>query len=1009
MNKESPPQSSNNRVVRGVKKAGKTIKVAGKVMFKALSAIWHIISGIVHGLYVLTGSVVGTIVGLSLIICTYGIAVVLLANLLVFVVNPTSGTAQDGVKAGANLSEYEKAVLMAAALDRDKIAKDYDSDGTYKDIFKDYKIYFDSSSIESYEYPAKDIDLFLLLDEIYNRPEINAENETFKVMPEFLYGSWGSESGYAQGKGNRLTNSEIYFRINSSGYADPLGVSPKEWAEGSVGGSTSVGCTYICAQENKEMPDEQRAILGGGNALFNTKDAQYITSDNFDRHSDATKVKSADDSYKYLNSIRLKGSSNYAYGQRRGFNTWLPDAFYNFAYVARIIYQGKDRSTHYTAGFYNTSNTVAFSEMCEDIGVTDEERSIMYGIYATNDRFTHESVSCAPNNEAATGEMKGVLCAFETILVHEGYLEEIADKYKDVDAASIDNYTIAKELFGNCTSNNITMTNDCYLRKILDAIDSKSLQNEYPDYILNACKKMPNLMSNPSAYTYASPSEGVVRMTYGIMDYVKGARAVDKGIKLVNFYYNYQDSSGDYRYRLYDVDFGEDSANGETVDTANQVLVATHKIMNAYYADYKSDKWKKDTSSADKSKKGYYSKTLNMTCTIDGKRITARRDTSGFVYGVLNLLGDCTGSGSLTTLAKGKTYSSKITGWKTGNIPKEGVKALKPGDIIVSDEYAGVYGGKKDGKYYCYRFRWTDDIIDSGKLKCEPTVMTDTKDYSVYLRRTECANRDSTDTVYTPGPSGGNGKGPFGINYFKSDGSVDEDAIIAMQHLFSDLVDISNIGKQSLQVPNFISYKGKTYKLNGGTYPNFWGSSYNYNVSIGLWGQCTWWSEGRGMLYWYEHYTSGSDWKKRAGQLGSYRAILQAGSTDYGYRIAHAYGGGNGWSSVKPITKGGKTIKTDSIVSSTAYSVTGHTWYIEAYDAKNKVCYQSHANVTSVCSRNGYLNAPTWSYTGTTVYVNTNGQGLGYNGIFKSTEAFGNYKPYNSAAVDYYAYMGEKL
>lgn len=269
---------------------------------------------------------------------------------------------------------------------------------------------------------------------------------------------------------------------------------------------------------------------------------------------------------------------------------------------------------------------------------------------------------------------------------------------------------------------------------------------------------------------------------------------------------------------------------------------------------------------------------------------------------------------------------------------------------------------------------------------------------------------DTTVQVYDTALNNASGAGPFGINYYNSDGTVDEDAIIAMQQLFYDLTSVDNIYKKSLKVPSSITYNKKKYDLNGGTYPNFWGSQYNYNVSISLWGQCTWWSEGRGMLYWYEHYTKGNNWEERGKQLAEYRGILThyEGNTDYGYRIAHAYGGGNVWSSVEPIVKGGKKIKSDSIASSNDYSYTGHTWYIEAYDSKNDVSYQSHANVKSVCSWDGYLICSSWSFTGSTKYVKNNGQGLGYNGIFKGSGAFGNHKPYQDPVVDYYAYMAER-
>lgn len=617
----------------------------------------------------------GLCIFLALLMCILGIVIIISKDELTFVNTlGTSGNYENLDVDGSNLSEYEKWVLMAQALDRDLILSDYLSGGSYEDLYNSATVM--SANARSTQTPAKDIDIFLMFDEIYKNKALNGESTQESILPvEYLYGTWQLESNRSQGTGNRLIDSEVLY--HGSSYYDPIGSRPSGWSvTNNYNGGSEIGCTYICKDEWEDLDDSKRGIFGGS-AMRLAGKSYYITADSFSYKSDNTSnlLKSNDEVYTYLDNFKIVNDPS----GKRGCITWLPDAIYTVLYETRANMNGLDRHTHSTSGAQAMANKVACDEINKTVQLTKEQYGILLGGHSLALRLTTEVSDLAYNNTEATDkEVAGLMESWWWIALREGFIEETAEEIASDRSISAkicnDARTICKYLIGEVNKSgsheSITYSKDSVYGKVYEAIQNNTLKNTYPDELIEKAKQYKDTLSDLkstqhlTAVLCSSYCQCAIRQIYGIGNYLKGHCIIHNYGKIIERYYNYEEN-GDHKYRLYDVNFGEET----TVSTAN-------------------------------------------------------------------------------------------------------------------------------------------------------------------------------------------GTGPFGLPYYNSDGSVNEEALLAAHNLFIEITDLSYKNSKTITVPDSITIQinndTKTFTLRGGEYPNFWGATYNNNTESG-WGQCTWWARGRAMLWLYEN------------------------------------------------------------------------------------------------------------------------------------------------------------
>lgn len=495
------------------------------------------------------------LVAVTILIAVYGVVTVIVADQLEFCLNP------DEMKKGdSSITEVEDDsqvyFAMAEALDRDKIAKFYAKNTAG---FQQWYAKHAVTTIPT-ERPAKMIDLYLLVNEIYSRPEINDESYLWPVNMANVLGSLKLESSPSVlgfGDGDRLFESEIDYYVNSSGYADPLGCPPGIWANNlEVLGYSNIGCTYICEDEYPKLDSSQRAIYGGGGNI-SAGNARYVTLDHLSRRESQLAMKTTDDAYKYLDTIRL----NNTVMPHRGFTTWIPDALYNFAYCDRISTEGRDRDTHnYSSSYYNSGNRAALKELQTQLGLSREQCGAIMSMLYCGDRHFHCSVDALPNYEdisSLQSDTASICSAVTTILYLEGYLDSIvADCRADL-SVFYNNYVITEKIYGPYDLSGTyprikSLDPNAAYMQCLKALNEGTTNFEYPTEWITAYKKMQNCYGDicDRLGTY----EGIIRIQYGMSAYVVGNVFLDNLEQVVYACYMYQDSNGDYPFRLYDVD-----------------------------------------------------------------------------------------------------------------------------------------------------------------------------------------------------------------------------------------------------------------------------------------------------------------------------------------------------------------------------------------------------------------------------------------------------------------------
>lgn len=778
--------------LKKIARAAKTFATITKIIVRAFLRLIKFVISVISLITGISGNIIAFITALVLGICVLGTSIVIITEDLTFVVDPSIyGQEGDKKGSGKHLTDYEKWILMANALDRDLMESDYDSMESMRQFFESYRVM--GVDKLSKEYPAKWVDIFLLIDEVYNRPEVNGASYSGKIASEFLWGSWQSESGFSQGTGTRLTNSYVrYEKDYTSNCCIPLGIQEEQYIQYyDLNGYYPLGSTYICKQEFPECPDEQRGVMGGSAALFDHKTACYYSEGNIMRRSNSNKVNSSDAAYQYLASQTLPNYGGVHNGDKRGYISWLPDVFYNFAMINRVAVEGYDRDTQNPTSSFNMANKLALDELASQIQMTPEEIGIMADIIYDNGRFSRENVELWPNNpEARQTDYVGTLACIELILLCEGYLDEMANAAVNNPKMVEHNYAIGNYFLGETPIRNktgFTYKEDSYYGKICQAIESGSLKRNYPDVVLTQALKLKNYSGYLSCLGLGD-SQKTVRLLYAVGNYCKGKLAMASVGKLITAYYNYQDESGDYRYRLYEVDLGD------------------------------------------------------------------------------------------------------------------------------------------------------SDI----------------------------------------GASYGTGNGPFGLPYYNDDGTVNELAVIAANNIFFENVTVANKEKDTITIPDTytVNVKGNsaTFQLNGGEYPNFWGRKYNGNVGSGGWGQCTWWSKGRAMLYLYENVSKDQAVWGICNPYGS--PCKYAYISGNGNQIAFNINNTTGWGILSGTVN---AAMRNTVASSKGFN---HTWYIEAVDEINGRYYMSHGNFSTHYYNGFYPNGCLSEYVGVNTPYQQATSGKGYVGIY---------------------------
>lgn len=539
------------KVKRAYRITTKGCKLVINLFKLALKTVWNSCKLVV----LIFSNLAVSLVVIAILISVYGVVTVIVANQLEFCLNPEEMQVSSSTVTEVE-DESQVYLAMAEALDRDKIAEFYSKNtASFQQWYEDYAI-----TTLTTERPAKMIDLYLLVNEIYSRPEINNETYTFPVNMANVLGSLKLESSpsvLGLGKGERLFESEIEYYVNSSGYADPLGCPPGIWSSNlEILGYSNIGCTYICEDEYPSLASEQRAIYGGGGNI-SAGNARYITTEHLSRREEQLVMNTSDDAYKYLNTIRLQNSVM----THRGFTTWIPDALYNFAYCDRISTEGRDRDTHnYSSHYYNSGNKAALEEFQTELGLSREQCGVIMSMLYCGDRHFHCSVDALPNFEGIgnlQSDTASICSAVSTILYLEGYLDGIvADCNADL-SVFYNNYVITEKIYGpyDLSGNypHITSLNpDAAYMQCLNAIEAGTTKYNYPQEWIDAYKKMQTCYSN--ICERLSTYEGIIRIQYGMSAYVVGNVFLDNLEQVVEACYNYQDSSGKYIFRLHNVD-----------------------------------------------------------------------------------------------------------------------------------------------------------------------------------------------------------------------------------------------------------------------------------------------------------------------------------------------------------------------------------------------------------------------------------------------------------------------
>ena len=533
------------------------------VLFKmAFKAVWRFCKLIVFTINHFSVAVVI----LSIIISVYGVVVVILAGELEFALNPDTKEEEIVEELDfSGMSEYEKYRAMSEALDLD-LVEEYWKKNTndFKEWYEDYQI--TSSANET---PAMMVDIYLLVDDIYTRPEINDDSYDKIIDRKTLLGAHYLESAIDLPDADRLYDAPLELVVNSAGYSNPLGNKPSIWTSNiPLNSGSDIGCTFISKYENEDIPDEQRSIYGGSGNISHLN-AGYISKDRLSRRDDMQKIAESDKAIKYLKDFKLPGTSKVV---SRGDTTWIPDTFYTFAYTTRIVAQGMDRGTHVKDDntYFISGNANALTKMQDDMGLTKEDAGTIASMLYCGDRHFHCQVDALPDSadfDSLDSEIAGTCIVVNSTLFLEGYLDEIAKEYDGKMSGISTMFNISEKIYGECSySGGVScvtkVTDDSAFMKCLKKIDIGDTEYDYTKKWLDIYKSMETKATEIHNKIDFSPSERLVRMTYAPICYVCGSVYLQGLENVIDALYNYEDD-GKKVFRKYDVDFGD---GGSTFD-----------------------------------------------------------------------------------------------------------------------------------------------------------------------------------------------------------------------------------------------------------------------------------------------------------------------------------------------------------------------------------------------------------------------------------------------------------
>lgn len=445
--------------------------------------------------------------------------------------------------------------LVAQALDKDKINKDYKSSPQMKNFFEELKI-GTTSLRSSVEYPGKDIDIYELCCEILKRPEINGSSFDSDVLMEFILGNWACESTKVMGKGERLQNSELVYFRNSSGYCDPLGQHYNLYLTNStLTDGNSVGCSYISKAENSSIPDEQRAIFNSNYCSISASDignrTMYPTETALFRVSDGVKTASRTDAaIKHLLGCKISGGGGIT---NRGSFTWLSDAFYTAFYANRVMNEGRDRDTHYQASNIKENN-LAIKKLCSDAGLDRRGTSVILGVFAASNRFfkweaqTVKGIKPEYNTGYVPEQGRGLIIYTYLVMYGEGALDEIVAKHKSKDIGS--NTILIEEMFGNpeLGGGSQIYTNSVYNKLSNNKANFKHKYNKDTLDVFDYFREY-------YAYSDGQPPFGQRgdNINYPGLSYIYGSMIKRDLEAMILAYYDFTDAAGNHPYRLFEV------------------------------------------------------------------------------------------------------------------------------------------------------------------------------------------------------------------------------------------------------------------------------------------------------------------------------------------------------------------------------------------------------------------------------------------------------------------------
>ena len=255
----------------------------------------------------------------------------------------------------------------------------------------------------------------------------------------------------------------------------------------------------------------------------------------------------------------------------------------------------------------------------------------------------------------------------------------------------------------------------------------------------------------------------------------------------------------------YDTSSGSESSSGSVSGTSDGSWVSTVKAVKKAMA----------TGS------GKYLQGGSVNITIDGKKINARTDCSGFVSACLNAIGAITGkftSRNYTSPSADLSKALKKAGFK--KLSWSGWDSLVKGDIIAKVGHVEIFSHNKNGLHYVFNYGGSKSAPVKGA-----TVTGHNEGYTTVWRKSSGSGSgiydedysllDATGSFmeYTLAGSGFKQKDQSSIPLNKSESHKRADNIARLRNIFSSYYDTS--GKGSNILSTMSNFNTNNYSGNG--------------------------------------------------------------------------------------------------------------------------------------------------------------------------------------------------